>query len=137
MRTILLVFFLILTTNALFAQQSNPVAYTRTITSAGNAVAANSPEQWIIGRWNLITVNGQTTMNGQPLQGYINFTANNLFSGLLFGDQGNGTYSIIYRNGDAVLEAIENGEVSEIDIQTITSTSLVIIVDRVVLEFTK
>ncbi len=139
--TTLITTLLLLLTTGLFAQGANPLSTLgdRTVATTGGTSSTflQNARQWIVGRWDLQQVNGQTTANGQAVQGYVEFTTNNIFSGELFGDQGNGTYTIVRRNNQTILEVVEEGALSQITIIAISANRLTLLADRVELEFTK
>lgn len=133
MRILSVIAILFFLSSGLFAQTKQQQA----LTPATTQKITNSPEQNLIGRWTLKSAAGQTQIDGAAIQGYIIFGMDNTFKGVMMGDEGNGTYQVITKDNQQILEVIEKGVVSSIIIQSLTATELVLLADGAELVFTK
>lgn len=133
MRTLSFIAILLFLSSGLFAQSKQQQPLTPTTTEKSTA----SPEQAILGRWNLKSLAKSTQIDGAAVEGYIIFGVDQTFKGIMMGDEGNGTYKVVTKDNQLTLEVTEKGVTSSLEIKSLTSEELILMADGAEMVFAK
>ena len=133
MRTLSFIAILLFLSSGLFAQTKQTQALTPATTEKNTA----SPEQAILGRWTLKSLDGLTEIHGNPVEGHIIFGMDHTFKGLLMGAEGNGTYKVTTKDNQLHLEVVEKGVTSIMEIKNLAAKELILMADGAEMVFVK
>jgi hypothetical protein len=128
MKNLILLAVLCLLTTGLLAEAPIKAAAEKSSIEPSLATSS-SPQQLILGHWTLKTIDGMTEIEGQALEGYINFDSEGNFKSVMLGDPGNGQYKVLDNQAQLELQMVEDGTTSIIRIEKLSPTELMIAAD--------